>query len=150
MLYAALKRRSSTVLRAAVHSRLIGSGLALDLGPPPADANEEEAPVGKKFWRLAFKGVADELENPSQDEQSQRVGPETMEEEAGEKNYEREHNGWDAQSVAGAVHGMLVTGSVLRDPLLAGAVAQHGGRIIHRRGLLCTRWRGLRQPLPAW
>ena len=45
-------------------------GFALDLGPPPADAYEEETPVTEEFWRLAFEGVADELEKPSEEEKS--------------------------------------------------------------------------------
>jgi hypothetical protein len=42
----------------------------VDLGPPPADADEQESPVLEEFWRLALEGVADELENPSDDKQS--------------------------------------------------------------------------------
>jgi hypothetical protein len=41
----------------------------LDLGPPPADADEQKTPVAKEFRGLAFEGVADELENPSEQEQ---------------------------------------------------------------------------------
>ena len=46
-----------------------------------------------------------------------------MNEDAGEKNRDREQDGRDAQRVAGAVYGMLMAGGVLSDPLLAGAVA---------------------------
>jgi hypothetical protein len=45
------------------------SGFALDLGPPPAEADEEESPVAEELRGLAFEGVADELEKPSKDEQ---------------------------------------------------------------------------------
>ena len=45
-----------------------GSGFAVDFGPPPADADEEEPPIAEEFRRLAFEGVADELENPSDHE----------------------------------------------------------------------------------
>ena len=48
-------------------TQIRASGFAVDLGPPPADAYEQETPVGKKLRRLAFEGMADELENPSQD-----------------------------------------------------------------------------------
>ena len=41
---------------------------AVDLGPPPADADEEESPVAQEFWRLALESVADELEDPSDHE----------------------------------------------------------------------------------
>jgi len=60
------------------------SGFAVDFGPPPADADEEEAPVAEKFGGLAFEGVADELEDPSDDEEREGVEPEAMEEEAGD------------------------------------------------------------------
>jgi hypothetical protein len=36
--------------------------------------------------------------------------------------------------VTEAVDGMLVTGGVLGDPLFAGAVAEHLGMILRRRG----------------
>ena len=45
-------------------------GFAVDLGPPPADADEEETPVAEEFRRLAFEGVSDELEDPSQEKQA--------------------------------------------------------------------------------
>ena len=101
------------------------SGFAVDLGPPPADADEQETPVMEKFRGLALEGVADELENPSDKKQSEGVGPQAVEEDAAKKKRKREQDGRDAQSVAGAVHGMLVAGGVLRDPLLVGVVAQH-------------------------
>ena len=48
-----------------------------------------------------------------------------MEEDAGYKKRDREQDGRDAQRVTEAVHRMLMTGAVLRDPLLVGASAQH-------------------------
>jgi len=54
-----------------------------------------------------------------------------MDEDAGDKDREREQNGRDAQRMADPVHGMQVAGGVLRDPLLVGAVAQHMLRMIH-------------------
>lgn len=77
----------------------------------------------EEFWRLAFEGVADELENPSGEEKTERVGPQAVDEDAGEKKREREQDGRDAQGMAGAVHRMLVAGGVLGDPLLAGSIA---------------------------
>lgn len=76
----------------------------------------------EKFRRLAFEGMADELENPSGEKKPERVGPQAMEEDAGKKYWEREEDGRNAQGVADPVHGMLVAGGVLRDPLLVGAV----------------------------
>jgi hypothetical protein len=99
------------------------SGFAVDLGPPPAGTNEQETPVMEEFRGLAFEGVADELENPSEEKKSERVGPEAVEEGAGKKKREREQDGRNAQGVAEPVHGMLVTGGVLGYPLVVGAVA---------------------------
>jgi hypothetical protein len=48
---------------------MAASGFALDFGPPPAGADQQETPVGKEFRGLAFEGMADELENPSEDKQ---------------------------------------------------------------------------------
>jgi len=41
--------------------------LAVNLSPPPSDADEQKPPVLEKFRRLAFERMADELKNPSQD-----------------------------------------------------------------------------------
>jgi hypothetical protein len=79
----------------------------------------------EEFRRLAFEGVANELEYPSDEEQSQRVSPQTVEEDAGYKKRDREQDRRNAQRVTDAVHRVLMTGTVLRDPLLVGASAQH-------------------------
>ena len=79
----------------------------------------------EKFRRLSLEGVADELENPSDEEQSQRVEPQAVEENARDKKWDREQDGRDAQRVTQAVHRMPMTGAVLRDPLFVAASAQH-------------------------
>jgi hypothetical protein len=79
----------------------------------------------EEFRRLALESVADELENPSCEEQTQRVKPQPVEEDAGYKKRDREQDGRDTQSVTHAIHRVLMTGAVLRDPLLVGASAQH-------------------------
>ncbi len=99
------------------------SGFAVDLCPPPADADEEEAPVAEEFRGLAFEGVADELEDPSEGEEAEGVEPQLMKEEAGHEEWDREQDRRDAEGVAETIHWMLVAGRVLGDPLLAGAVA---------------------------
>ena len=93
-------------------------GLAVNFGPPPADADEEKAPVAEELRWLALEGVADELEDPSQDKQSERIEPEPMHEDAGDKNWDREQDSRDAQGMAGSVDGVLMAGGVLGDPLL--------------------------------
>jgi len=77
----------------------------------------------KEFGRLAFEGVADELENPSDEEKGQRVQPQPVDEDAGDKKGDREQYGGDAQRMTHPVRRMLMTGAVLRDPLLVGASA---------------------------
>ena len=77
----------------------------------------------EEFWFFAFEGVADELEDPSDEKERESVGPQAMDEDAGDKNCDREHDGWDSQGVAGAVYAVLMAGGVLGDPLLAGAMA---------------------------
>ena len=98
-------------------------GFAVDLRPPPPYAHEQKSPVAEKFRRLAFKGVADELEDPSDREQPKRVEPQAMKEEAGDGDRDRNENSGNAECVADAIDRMLVAAGVLRDPLLAGAVA---------------------------
>ena len=95
----------------------------MNLCPPPTDADEKKAPVLKEFRGLAFEGMADELKNPSNDEKSERIGPQAMNEDAGQKKWDGEQNRRYAQRMAEAVHGMLMAGGVLRNPLLVGAVA---------------------------
>jgi hypothetical protein len=57
----------------------------VDLGPPPTDTDEQEMPVMEKLRRFALEGVADKLENPSEDEQSQPIPPQAVGEYATEK-----------------------------------------------------------------
>jgi len=75
--------------------------------------------------------MADELENPSQQKKAESVWPKPVNKDCAEKECDRKQDGWDAERVAGPVHAVLMAGGVLGDPLLAGAVAQHAGRIIH-------------------
>jgi len=77
----------------------------------------------KELGRLAFEGVADELENPSDHKKHGRIEPQVMEEEAGDKDRDGYENGGNAECMAGPVDWVLMAARVLRDPLLAGAVA---------------------------
>jgi hypothetical protein len=99
------------------------SGFAVDLCPPPADSDEEEAPVAEEFGWLAFEGVADELEDPSDYEKPERVEPQAMEEEGGDEDRNRDQNRRNAEGVAEAISRVLVAAGVLGDPLFAGSSA---------------------------
>ncbi len=79
----------------------------------------------KEFRRLAFKGVADKLENPSHQKQGRCVPPQVVNEDAGEKHRARKQDGGNANSMAEAVHRVLVAGTILRDPLRVRPSAQH-------------------------
>ena len=100
------------------------SCFAADFGDPPADADEQKSPVVEKLGRLAFEGVAYELEDPSQEEECKRCHPQmVVEKNSGCKNGQRYEDQRNAEGVADAIDRVLVTGRVLRDPLLGGAVA---------------------------
>ena len=80
----------------------------------------------KELGRLAFKGVTDELEDPSDDEQCGCINPQGVKEKSGDENRDGHKYGGNAEGMAEAIDGMLMAGRVLRDPLVAGAVAEHG------------------------
>ena len=79
----------------------------------------------EEFWRLAFEGVADELENPSEEEKKGGIEPEAMKEDARDQEGCGNQNGGDAERMAGAINGVLMAGGVLGNPLFIGAVAEH-------------------------
>src|SRR5579863_137128 len=106
------------------------SGLAVNLGPPPAYSDKQEPQIMKEFWLFALEGMADELERPSHEEEGKRIGPEAVDKEAGDQQGERNKNCRYTQGVADAVDGVLMTGRILRDPLFVGAGAQHGESMI--------------------
>src|SRR5688572_31454138 len=104
-----------------------GGGLysAADFGEPPAQTDEEEAPVLKELWRLAFKAVTEELQQPAEDKHADRHDP-----EAGHKNSDpRQRNGGgnqgDTEGMTGPVYRMLMTLCVLRDPFIPGFSTEH-------------------------
>jgi hypothetical protein len=101
------------------------SGSAVDLRPPPTDTDEQKTPVLEELRRFALEGVPDKLEHPSKYEQGQPIPPQAVEEYAPEKKWEREQDNRNAQGVTNPVHGMLMAGGVLCNPLLVSAIAQH-------------------------
>jgi len=50
-----------------------------------------------------------------------------VKENAGQKDWERKKNGGNPQGMADPVDWVLMAGRIVRDPLLAGAFAQHYG-----------------------
>ena len=97
--------------------------LASHFGEPPAKADEEKTPVLKELGRLAFKGVADELEDPADHEEADSEHPEAgmPEDEWDHEDAERDHG--DADGVAGAIDRVLVAARVLADPTIPASVS---------------------------
>jgi hypothetical protein len=55
---------------------------AANFCPPPAHSDEQKTPVMKELRGFAFEGMADELERPSGQKQSERIRPQTVNESA--------------------------------------------------------------------
>src|SRR5271155_3599653 len=77
-----------------VYSRENGrfSGLAMNFGPPPTHADEQETPVVKELRLFALEGMADELEGPSGEKERKCVAPQPMNKDAGEQQSQRKEN----------------------------------------------------------
>jgi hypothetical protein len=78
---------------------------------------------------LAFKGMPDELQDPSHNEQRCAINPERVKKNGGSQERERKHDQRNAQAMANPVYEMSVAARVLRDPLFLSASAQHAGII---------------------
>lgn len=79
----------------------------------------------KKFRRLAFKIMADELKNPTDHKQRERHGPPAGDENRGDKEYDGERDHGNAERVAETIDGMLMALRILRDPFGHGFIAEH-------------------------
>lgn len=88
----------------------------------------------KEFGRLAFKRMTDELQEPSQDKQSEGRPPEPMKEECRNKHGQGYQDGWDAKGVTNAVDWMLMAALVFRNPMVATLPAEHAGQDDIRSG----------------
>jgi len=107
------------------------SRLAMNLGPPPAQANKQETPVVKEFRLLVLKRVANELKRPSHKEKHKRIKPQPVNKDAREEQSDRSHNRRYPQRMAYPVHRVLMAARILRDPLFirarfVAAASKHG------------------------
>lgn len=71
----------------------------------------------EELWRLSLERMADELENPSNDEHPQRDRPETGDNDGQQEQWNRERDERDTDGVAESVDAILVTLGVLGDPV---------------------------------
>ena len=99
----------------------------MDFGPPPPDADKQKTPVLEELRRLALEGVANELKQPSCDEDGGGIRPEPVDKNTSHKQSQGNKNQRNPQGVAGSIDWVLMARRVLRDPLNAGAVSEHGG-----------------------
>ena len=81
----------------------------------------------EKLRRFAFERVADKLQSPPDQKKRQRIQPQTVNQETCKSEAKRNQNRGNAQRVAHPVDLVLVTGSVLCDPLFASATVKHSG-----------------------
>src|SRR4029079_1794809 len=85
----------------------------------------EEAPVVEELGRLALEGMADELEDPADQEQRERDGPEAADEQHDHRQRQRQRDQRNAKRVAEPVDRVLMALRVLRDPLVPRASPEH-------------------------
>src|SRR3954471_2662469 len=114
------------------------SGLPAQLGEPPAQSHQEEAPVLEEFGGFLFVEVTDELEDPAHQEERGGPGPQSVRREANHRQQQRERDHRDADRVAGSIDGVRVAGGVLRHPLFRGPVAQHADSYIASGGTFAS------------
>ena len=90
--------------------RRCASGATAQLGQPPAQADEQEAPVLQELGRLSFVGVTDELQDPADDEQAQRQRLQSPRSQiwAAIEQRDRQRDQGDPDGVAEPVHGVLM------------------------------------------
>jgi hypothetical protein len=103
----------------------------MNLGPPPTDADKQETPVVKELRLLAFERMADKLEHPPPQKKCQRIRPQAVNKDAGEKQDKRNQNRRYPKGVADAVYRVLMARGILRHPLFVATAAQHGESMIH-------------------
>src|SRR6478735_7924447 len=97
-----IARTISTATTVAMAAYTICPSLrfAADLREPPAQPDEQEAPVLEELGRLALEPVADELQHPANDEDDRRGNPQRRPHESGDRHQDRNHDQRDAQRMA--------------------------------------------------
>ena len=66
---------------------------------------------------FAFEGMADKLQHPSSQEYSGGIEPKPVQEDAGAKQSQGNHDERNTQRMAEPIYRMLMAAGILRDPL---------------------------------
>jgi hypothetical protein len=103
----------------------------LDLAQPPANPDEQKAPVLEKLGPSTLNRMAGKLEDPTNRKERQRDLPESANERRKKKERKRNRNHRDAQRMERAVHRMFVALFVLVDPFFHRLIAENQVRIAH-------------------
>ena len=77
----------------------------------------------KELGWLAFKGMTDELENPSKYEEAGGIEPQLMHENPSQEHDSRKQNGRNAESMTDTIDRVLMACGILRNPLRTTASA---------------------------
>src|SRR5437763_17139759 len=96
-----------------------------DLRHPPSRSHQQEAPIVKELWKLAFEGVSDKLEDPTENEQCDRNTPKSRNEGNDQQESQGEDDQRNADGMANAVHRIAMASRILRDPVGPGPSEEH-------------------------
>jgi hypothetical protein len=79
----------------------------------------------EELWRSALEGMSHELKNPADDEERSSDWQQGMRYNTNKEKPYRDHDHWNANGMQDAVHRIPVAVSVLCDPFVVRAFAQH-------------------------
>src|SRR5690242_16107272 len=102
---------------------------------PPAQADQEEAPVVKKFRRLPFNQMANKLKTPADDKKDGGNRPEPIDEQCGDEQRQRKNDQRNADRVTEPVDRILMASTVLMYPFVPRFAAEHDDVLPVTRGL---------------
>ena len=94
-------------------------------GRPPAQADQQKAPVFEKFWRLALEPVPNELQHPADHKQACRDRPNPTDKNPHQRQQDRSGDQRNSDGVTGQIGRVLVALGVISDPDIPGFAREH-------------------------
>src|SRR5215831_14926117 len=94
------------------------SSASAHLRDPPAQTDQQEAPVVEKLRRFPFNRMANELKEPPDDKESRWNRPESIDEQCGYEKRQRENDEWNTDRVAEPIDRVLMTSTVAIHPFV--------------------------------